>query len=247
MNSTEIVLALRAKYSPPQYALLFEVRNQTGYSRQITRYADAIVMDLYPSKGLYLSGFEFKSSRQDLMNDLKDPLKHKEIAKHCGYWWLVVGDSKIIKEGEVPEGWGLMVPRGQALIIKKHAPFREVETIPTFFIASLLRSALAASPGEAVIRAAVNKAIDHDRKSRASGLEYELESERKVIARLKETIATFKEKTGVSLDEWNVGRAGDAVKFIMDGGLKGLESQMMNIKNTADRISQLAGSVKLED
>jgi len=51
----------------------------------------------------------------------------------------------------------------------------------------------------------------------------------------------------VSLDEWNVGRAGDAVKFIMDGGLKGLESQMMNIKNTADRISQLAGSVKLED
>ncbi|HEX9973153.1 MAG TPA: hypothetical protein VGD14_13865, partial [bacterium] len=71
MNLSEIMIALKAKYPPPQYATLFEVRNQTGYGNGTIRYADAIVFDLYPSSGMHMSGFEFKVSRQDLINELQ--------------------------------------------------------------------------------------------------------------------------------------------------------------------------------
>lgn len=65
----DIEKLLRNRYSPPEYAFLPQVRNQTGYSRQI-RTADALVMSLYPSRGLYLSGFEIKINKSDLKNEI---------------------------------------------------------------------------------------------------------------------------------------------------------------------------------
>lgn len=243
MNSSEIASALKAKYQPPQYALLFEVRNQTGYSRPQQRYADAIVMDLYPSNGLHLSGFEFKTSRQDLMNDLSNPAKHQEIARHCNFWWLVVGDGKIIKEGEIPEKWGLMVPRGDHLIIKKHAPLQYVEVIPNYFVASLLRSALRASPAEKEIEVAVRKAIDLDRKNSKQNIEYQLRDNQKKIERLQGMVDEFEEKSGIKIEAWDAGRSGEAVKFIKEGGLDGLNMRVLSIKKIADQISGMAAEV----
>lgn len=45
------------------YLVLGEVRWATGYGKQSERRADAIVMSLWPSRGLTVTGFEFKASR----------------------------------------------------------------------------------------------------------------------------------------------------------------------------------------
>ncbi len=236
MNTPEIVVALKAKYPPPEYAILFEVRNATGFAGPRERYADAICMNLYPSKGLHLSGFEFKTSRADLMNDLRNPDKHLEIAQHCNYWWLAVGDNKIIKDGELPESWGLMVPHGKNLNVKKQAPFREVDVMPIGFVASLLRSALRASPVEGEIQTEVERALKKERAYVKDHGAYELERVKKERGRLDETISRFEEASGVKLSSYRADEIGEAVKFIMGGGLDGMDDRLARIKSTAEKI-----------
>ena len=50
---------LRTRYQAPAYAYLPQVGDSTGYS--VHRHADAIVMSLWPSRGLHLMGFEIKA------------------------------------------------------------------------------------------------------------------------------------------------------------------------------------------
>lgn len=120
MNTVEIESALRAKYAAPEYALIFEVRNGTGFARRTARYADAIAMNLYPSRGLEIIGFEIKASRADWLRELKNPDKAEEIGKFCDRWYVVIGDKDIVKPGELPACWGLIVPRGNGLCVPRH-------------------------------------------------------------------------------------------------------------------------------
>jgi len=53
---------LQKRFPSEEYACLPQVRNATGYS-SVIRTADAIAMSLWPSRGLDLHGFEFKSLR----------------------------------------------------------------------------------------------------------------------------------------------------------------------------------------
>lgn len=64
MTSADIINALAARYTAPEFAFLTEVRNSVGFSSKV-RTADAMAMSLYPSRGLYMIGFEVKVSRAD--------------------------------------------------------------------------------------------------------------------------------------------------------------------------------------
>jgi hypothetical protein len=131
---------LRARFQPPAYAWLPQVGDSTGLVR---RHADAIVMGLWPSRGLTLMGFEIKAGRGDWLRELRDPRKAEEIAAFCDEWWIVAPQDAIVprtrrvrarqapldlavervEEPELclehlnasvfPAGWGLMVPQGQ--------------------------------------------------------------------------------------------------------------------------------------
>ena len=57
MNEGGVFEALKTRYNSPEYCLLPQVRNSTGYSSKV-RTADAIAMSLWPSRGLTLTGFE---------------------------------------------------------------------------------------------------------------------------------------------------------------------------------------------
>ena len=80
--SNSIEDALRFSFPEDQYALLFEVRNSTGYGKRI-RSADALAMSLWPSRGLELIGFEIKRSRIDWLKELSQPEKAEEICRFC--------------------------------------------------------------------------------------------------------------------------------------------------------------------
>lgn len=150
MTTEELESLLRKHLGPDQWALFFSVSNATGYRK--CRSADAIAMGLWPSAGMEVHGFELKVSRGDWLRELKQPDKSTEIARYCDRWWLVVGDAAIVKDGELPAGWGLLAPKvlhwagrnGEdvtTLDEVQEAPLRVSQPLDRGFIASMLRSA----------------------------------------------------------------------------------------------------------
>lgn len=127
-------------YPEDSHVILAEVKNQVGYGKR-ERFADALVVSLWPSRGLELIGCEFKSSRSDLLTELKNPAKAEEIQRFCDRWYLVLGDKELIKEGELPETWGLIAPKRSRLGIIKKAPKLSRQDWPTGFVFSMIRAA----------------------------------------------------------------------------------------------------------
>lgn len=141
MKVNDISLALQNRYLEEKgWVFLEEVRNRTGYGGS-ERFADAIAMQIWASRGYEVHGFEYKVSRSDVVKELNTPRKSAAIQKFCDKWWLVVGDKSIIHPNEVPKTWGLMIPFGkERLKVKVQAPHLERQPLTEAFIASVLRN-----------------------------------------------------------------------------------------------------------
>jgi hypothetical protein len=70
------------------------------------RTADFVAIDGWESKGHVMHGHEVKVSRSDWLTELKDPDKAEAFRPFVDYWWLVVSSPLIVREGELPFGWG---------------------------------------------------------------------------------------------------------------------------------------------
>src|SRR5690349_4873984 len=90
MSTSQIREALRERYAPPAWAFFEEVGNATGI--RSSRWADAVAMGLWHSRGIDIHGFEIKCNRNDFIRELRDPSKAEAVAEHCDFWWLAVGD-----------------------------------------------------------------------------------------------------------------------------------------------------------
>jgi hypothetical protein len=208
-DAGKVRVALRARYKAAEYALFEEVGNATG--SKCNRHADAVALSLWPSRGLYLHGFEIKVSRSDWLAEKRNPEKAEEVARYCDFWWLVVGDAEIVKEGELPEPWGLLVMKGDALELKKQASKLDAAPLDRPFLAALLRRAGESVPAlvaEAEARGFVRGAESGPRDAR-------LDQVRNELGRLKESLAEFEQKSGVKIDGWSGGRIGEAVAKLL--------------------------------
>lgn len=126
-----------AKYIP-----LTQVAASTGGANNI---ADVLVLGAWKSSGNYLDGFEVKISRADWLNEVKHPEKCMAVKQYCDRWWLVIADASMVKEGELPDDWGMMaVEEGlmgePVLKVVKKAPLLESKPMSHDFVASLLRT-----------------------------------------------------------------------------------------------------------
>lgn len=120
-----------------------------------TRYADAIAMNLWPSRGLAIHGFEVKVSRGDWLRELKNPAKADVISAYCDYWWVVAPEG-IVLAGELPHGWGLMVPnKGVKLRVVTKADNTAAKVVDRAFVAAMLRRAQDQAPDVLALQAAV--------------------------------------------------------------------------------------------
>lgn len=131
----------------PRYAVAEHVRSHAGFDAR--RCADFIAIDCWPTKGLELHGHEVKVSRSDWLHELKQPDKAEAFKRHMDRWWLVVPDAGIVREGELPDGWGLMVlsyrkppfaNQPPILRVRVQAPKLDPEPLPRDMLATLLRS-----------------------------------------------------------------------------------------------------------
>lgn len=109
------------------------------------RICDYIAIDLWtgygPDSGVKVHGHEVKVSRSDWLTELRDPSKAEAFAQFCDYWWLVVSNKEIVREGELPEGWGLMAVYGQNLRVVVQATRRaDVAPMPRSLQGTLTRA-----------------------------------------------------------------------------------------------------------
>ena len=146
----EMITALHARYGEKhgngrRYAVAGGVRSHAGFDARRT--ADFIAMDLWPSSGCVIHGHEVKVSRSDWLRELADPSKAAEFIPYVNHWWAVIGDPAIVRDGELPGGWGLMVLRAGRLTVKRQAPRRDAEPLPPTRLAALLRSVAQTSAG----------------------------------------------------------------------------------------------------
>lgn len=233
--TNKIVSALKRRYTDPEWALFTEVRNQTGFGHDV-KAADALAMSLYPSRGIALHGFEVKASRSDWLKELRDPEKAAVIQAYCDRWWVVAGSSDIVEESELPKNWGLLVPSGTGLKVKKSAPKLKPKKLSMSFIASILRSATR-----------VGKEDLHEEFSRGvkDGIARSKVSSDATIEELRRAIAKFEDASGVEIGQsWNATRIGEAVKAVMAGEHLVLAGRLKQIRSMAKRVMEATKEIE---
>lgn len=241
---------LREKFPPGSYALFPEVRNATGVRGD--RYADAVMMSLWPSRGLEITGFEIKASRSDWLRELKDPRKAEGVACYCDRWFVLATSKDIVKVDELPKTWGLMARGARGLGVVKAAPLLTPIPADRLFIASMLRA------GQKQIETAVEAAkapyererhllalkveADH-REDSTRAIEQAVDAERRRGDELREALEEFRKQSGIDLlriihhQRWTLGKVAAAVKFLSEGhnfdSIGGIARQLSDLAKLA--------------
>lgn len=243
--------ALRRRYKPPEWALFSEVRNGAGHAAIGS--ADAIGMNLWPSRGLVLFGFEIKQDRRDWQRELAKPAKAERFARFCDEWWVVTTPDVIKDEAELPPGWGwLLLPkRGNIVaknlkVMRKATPKAEQPVLPRGFMAALLRRANEMTENAELIKAAHHEGFDAGlaegrSKSEAAGEIRILEQKVRAMNMELEQIAKARKAAGLDdFSLWEMERVGKYVRMLLRLGPNNL---VRSYERLADQASTLAGAI----
>ncbi len=238
MSEGKLFTALRDRFPAAEYALFPGVADATG-ARQ-SRTADAMAMCLWPSRGLDVHGFEMKASRADCLRELRDPAKAEALARWCDRWWLVVTDDKVVTADELPPTWGLLVLKTTKLHQVKLAPKLPGppwDNATRTFLAALLRAAQKVDPSRQVLDAVRLAGYQAGVKDEKTLAERELRKVRDALEAEQVLRQRFETASGVHVSRHDVGRIGAAVKFVLDGGVKGAEVELRRLSEQAHRIA----------
>lgn len=235
MKSSDIKSFLRHAYSQPEYAIFFEVANATGYSGK-RRWADAIAMSLWPSRGLLLTGIEIKVSRGDWLSEVKNPEKAEEIARYCDNWILVTAPN-VARDDEIPANWGWQVFDGKTLKTKKKPEMLDPQPLDRNFLAALLRSA--GKVDEAEIAASVQKQVDAERARIDERIEREVKwrTERRdaMAQRYAALEAIFSDEDLRWIDDREFA---EAIKLVLKLGIRGAYDGVLSVRDKAAEFSE---------
>lgn len=143
VSADAVINALRLRYEAPAWVMFENVANGTG--SRADRWADALAMSVWPSRGLVLLGFEVKITRQGVLRELQNPRKADAVGSYCDFWWLAVGSEDIAKPDEIPPAWGLLAPvlnNGKTTMrVLKEATKLDAKPLDRGFLAAILRRA----------------------------------------------------------------------------------------------------------
>ena len=143
-TTAELLAALKAHYVKPsdlskRYAsetesdLLVEEVCAPGSNRR----CDLLRIGMWASRGHRIIVHEIKISRSDFLKELDDPAKAEAWWPYCHEFWITAPDG-LIDPGELPDGWGLMVPPANARIrkfrVRKAAAVKEPTVTPLLLV-----------------------------------------------------------------------------------------------------------------
>lgn len=197
-KTTDVHDLLAKRYPAPEFALMFEVAPATGGG---TRYADAVAVGLWQSRGHVVHGFEIKVSRSDWLRELKHPAKAEEsVYSFCDFWWIVA-PAEFIKDGELPSTWGLLDVQANRLVQKVAAPRLDPKPITRKFFASLMRRGLEGI--NATAARMQRQQIDEARGQIEERITSAVQARSRHFDRMLEKVKEFEESTGLKFDDWS--------------------------------------------
>lgn len=235
-SAHEVIHALRMKYDGNAYAFMEQVGDGTG--ARAYRWCDALVMSLWPSRGLDLIGIEVKVSRSDFLKELSLPQKADAIAKFCDYWYLAVGDENIVQAGELPSTWGLLVPDSKGnLRCRVEATKLEAQPISRSFLAAVLRQASVQITDVAKMIAEYNRGVEIGRKEAEETAKHSRENWKQMHAELDKSVRDFERVSGVRINNWQGGeKIGHAVQLVLSNMGSRIKGQLEDLHGQALRI-----------
>ena len=238
LSAGDCVRALRTRYPTNAFALLEQVANCTGFGAG--RWADVVVMSLWPSRGLTVSGFEIKVSRSDWKRELDDPAKSAEIQSYCDEWWIVAPRG-MIDPHELPPTWGLLeVDENGGCKAKKTAPALEPKPLSRAFIAAILRRA--SDNFDAILRRETDAALRKGAENGADGTARELKRAQEDYAKLTARVSEFEAASGVEITyAWDLGNVGEAVRILR---ARRASSEASELAAAAARYERLAADLR---
>lgn len=187
LTEAEVLRLLRDKHTKSgnggsgEYAFLTHVRNDAAFNAN--RSFDAVVLNLWPSRGLALEVFEVKVSRSDWQRELAKPEKAEDACTFADKFWIVA-PTGCVKPEELPPTWGLIEVTGDGdkkpwkLRTATAAPWIGPPTtgqaarppLPRGLVVGLLRSAPGAVPGGKVRTAAEEELARAREEGRLAGI-----------------------------------------------------------------------------
>ena len=247
-TAADVRALLRKRYCHPEWALCFEVANGTGSSAR--RYADAVAMILFPSRGLALHGFEIKVSKSDFKSDIENPEKSVPVQQYCDHWWIVA-PAEAVDESLLPKTWGWMRVDGTRLVVAKQAPELEAKPVARTFMAALVRRANEVDAGEVdkLVRDKVETLRQEDEKRFERRLAERARKGDEAVKALEE----LRQRIG-SDDGWRMldqEAVAKAVKLVQTAGVLGTYGSIRELERStrraADQIAKALNAVVGEE
>lgn len=174
------------------------------------RRMDALVMNCVPSRGLTLIGYEIKASRSDWLRELARPEKADLAAEYLDAFYLVTVPG-VVESGELPDRWGLMVPKAQKrLQVEVEAKPQDGKDTPRSLLAGILRRAIRQELDREIeaARAEVTEATRESIERELQVAQRRAEQAEAIAAAMQEEWDGFAELTGERFGLWR--RSGDA-------------------------------------
>ncbi len=236
-TAADVLAALRERYPPAAWAFLTDVANGTG--ARANRFADAIAMSLWPSRGLEIVGIEVKVSRTDWVRELNNPGKADPLAAYCDCWYIAVNDAAIIAPGELPKSWGLLAPnRDGKFHCKKEAEPNPSPKFDRSFLASILRRVCRQLTSDARIEVARAEGREWGRQDAAENAKGEIQHLKTQLNDLHLKLGQFEQKSGISIErEWNLGQVGEIVRTIRNGAHLREKKNLQHLLESSRRIT----------
>ena len=155
--------------------------------------------------------------------------------RYCNYWGLVVPDKNIVKDGELPESWGMYVAQKNRL--KCVVPCPKLDPVP---MSITMLTALAYAINQRGIRAdeaALNKARDEGYEQ-GSG-EHRMHIGKRNTKHCIDKVDEFEKASGLNIQYgWHKPeKIGDIVKLFLDGNAplkRILDTAKYNLSKTED-------------
>lgn len=223
----------------PRYVVAVQVNNGAGFS--YGRILDAVVFDTWPSKGLLLHGMEIKVSKPDLRRELQDTRKFAEFAPHLDTF-SIVAPKGVASLDLLPGRWGLYCPDDKGGLRTQRKPLMlhddgHRKEINRSVMAAFCRALVARS----MSREGLKEEYDRGLAAGKEIAERETARLRRDHENLSDAVAQFEAASGIKVDTWDdVGRIGEAVKFVRSGGLDSRFSYSADLRDLGNRLLSLA-------
>lgn len=216
---------------------------------------DALHVGFTSASGRVLTGHEVKVTRSDWLAELRKVGKADTWADQCHRWFLVVPTADIVQPGELPHGWGLMVPGSRTRMKILVEPVTR-EVTPSWDAVRSIMARLDTLQREKL--AEVNRQIN-SKVAALVGPRVEQEMARQQMMKItpelreaREVVARFAEATGVELKAYTGYDPGElqatpeefagALRVVRAANdLAGMHSETARL---VDHMEQVAASVK---